>query len=213
MALGAHWEWRGFGRGSPELRDSFESLEELFPPLHVVDRYIWIPGSNVNVKLRKGIQDGLKFKRLLGTDGDLERWLEDPAELYDFPLEAAAWEKLGVELHAVGLDPPRVPPGPSDLQATLECLETVDERITIVEVHKDRRARLFRGPQGPVAVEWTRITQPETVLSVGIESWTEAAVGAIRQVILDLRLEAEAIRPMSYLAATGIWARGGLISG
>jgi hypothetical protein len=213
MALGAHWEWRGFGRGSPGLRDSFESLEELFPPLHLVDRYIWIPGSSVNVKLRKGIQDGLKFKRLLGTDGDLEQWLEDPAELYDFPLEPAAWEKLGAELRAVGLDPPSVPPEPSDLQTTLECLETVDERITIVEVHKHRRARLFRGPHGPVAVEWAQITRPETVTSVGIESWTEAAVEAIRQVILDLRLEVEAIQPMNYLAATGIWAGGGVIGG
>ena len=211
--LGAHWEWRGFGRGSPELRDSFESLEEMFPPQHVVDRYIWIPGSSVNIKLRTGVQDGLKFKRLLETDGDLEQWLEDPSELYEFPLEAAAWEKLGAELHGVGLHPPRVPSEPSDLPTTLECLATVDERITIVEVHKNRQARLWRGPLGPVLVEWAQITRPETVLSIGIESWTEAAVGAIKQIILDLRLEGEAIRPMSYLAATEIWARGDGIEG
>jgi hypothetical protein len=213
VALGAHWEWRGFGRASPELRARFESLERLFPPQEVVDRYIWIPRSTVNIKLRVGVQEGLKFKRLLRKDGDLELWLEDPGELYEFPLQATAWESLGAELERAGLSAPSIPDRPSGLRTALEHLKTVDERITIVEVHKNRRAGLWRGPGGAVLVEWSRITRPETVFSLGLESWDAAHGrashrGAIRQAILNLHLDAEGLEAMSYLAATEIWAGG-----
>jgi hypothetical protein len=209
--LGTHWEWRGFGRASPELRDRFESLERLFPPQEVVDRYIWVPGSTVNIKLRMGVQDGLKFKRLLQRDGELDQWLEDPSELYEFPLQAAAWEMFGAELERAGLSAPGIPDRPSDLATTLEHLKTVHEQITVVEVHKIRRAKLWRGPGGAVLVEWARITRPETVASLGLESWDAAhddPATAIRQAMLELHVDEEDLDAMSYLAATEIWARG-----
>ena len=62
-------------------------------------------------------------------------------------------------------------------------------------------------------VEWARIARPETVFSLGLESWDAAhgpasPRGVIRQAVQDLHLDAEELEAMSYLAATGIWARG-----
>jgi hypothetical protein len=219
MALGVHWEWRGFGQGSERLLETIGGLEDLFPPQNVVDRYLWIPRLTVNVKLRSGVQDGLKFKRLLARADELELWQEDPDELYDFPLDSAAWERLASELRKVGLTLAGGPEQPTDLSATLDHLRILDERIAVVEVHKERRAWLWPGPPGAVKVEGARITSPEEVLSIGLESWgedekPEEAIGgqaALAAAILELRLGAGALRPLSYLDATEIWARGGSV--
>jgi hypothetical protein len=216
MALGVHWEWRGFGEGSERLADTIGGLEDLFPPQEVVDRYLWIPRLTVNVKLRSGVQDGLKFKRLLARANELELWHEDPEELYDFPLDHAAWERLASELRKVGLTLEVSPEEPTDLPATLDHLRAVDERITVVEVRKNRQAWLWPGPPGAVKVELATITSPEDVLSVGLENWgdekepEEASGGqaALLAARLELGLENESLRPLSYLDATEIWARG-----
>jgi len=84
MAFGKHWEWRGFGSPPPATLRTVESLPLKFPDLQAVtDLYLWVPGSPINVKLR--MRD-LKFKRLLEVSGEFERWLEDEAENYPFPL-------------------------------------------------------------------------------------------------------------------------------
>lgn len=216
MALGVHWEWRAFGEGSDRLLDALGGLEELFPRQEVIDRYLWIPRLTVNVKLRSGVQEGLKFKRLLARRGELELWHEDPDELYDFPLGHAAWERLASELRKVGLTLRAHPGEATDLCATLDHLKGLDERITVVAVHKDRRAWLLPGRGGGVKVELATITSPERVLSVGLENWKDdrepgdaaggrAPVTAAR---VELGLEHESLRPLSYLDATEIWARG-----
>lgn len=220
MALGVHWEWRGFGEASERLVGALGDLEDLFPRQEVVDRYLWIPRLTVNVKLRSGVQDGLKFKRLLARSEELELWHEDPGELYDFPLARAAWERLASELRKVGLTLRASPEEPTDLSATLEYLRTLDERITVVEVRKERQAWAWPGPPGAVKVELAKITAPEHVLSVGLESWADekdpveaggeqASLLAAR---LGLGLEDESLRPLSYLDATEIWARGGSVT-
>lgn len=216
MALGVHWEWRGFGAEPERVLESIAGLEDLFPRQEVVDRYLWIPRLTVNVKLRSGVQDGLKFKRLLARAGELELWHEDPDELYGFPLDAGAWERLASELRKVGLTLRRVPEHPTDLSETLDHLRTLDERIAVVEVHKERRAWLWSGPPGAVKVEVATISSPEEVLSIGLENWgddqePEDASGgqvALSAAILELGLGAGALRPLSYLDATEIWARG-----
>jgi hypothetical protein len=216
MALGVHWEWRGFGQGSERLLEAIGGLEDLFPLQDVVDRYLWIPRLTVNVKLRSGVQDGLKFKRLLARARELELWHEDPDELYDFPLDSTAWERLASELRKVGLTLSGGPGQPTDLSATLDHLRTLDERIAVVEVHKTRQAWLWPGPPGTVKVEVATITSPEDVLSIGLENWgdeeepEEASAGqaALSAAILELDLGAETLRLLSYLDATEIWARG-----
>lgn len=219
MALGVHWEWRGFGAGSERLADTIGDLAVLFPRQEVVDRYLWIPRLTVNVKLRSGIQDGLKFKRLLARADELELWQEDPDELYAFPLGHAAWERLASELRKVGLTLRPRTDEPTDLSATLDRLRALDERITVVEVRKSRRAWVWPGPPGAVKVELARITTPEDVVSVGLENWAvdeepeEAAGGqaALQEARLALGLEHESLRPLSYLDATEIWARAGSV--
>lgn len=216
MALGVHWEWRGFGRGSEKLLETIGGLEDLFPRQEVVDRYLWIPRLTVNVKLRSGIQDGLKFKRLLAKAGELELWHEDPDELYDFPLDPRAWDRLASELRKAGLTLRIVPEEPTDLSATLDHLRALDERIAVVEVHKDRQAWLWPGPPGAVKVELATITTPEDVLSIGLEDWSDelepkesrAGQTPLSSAIRELGLGDEALRPLSYLDATEIWARG-----
>ena len=216
MALGVHWEWRGFGRGSERLLEVVRGLEDLFPPQKIVDRYLWIPRLTVNVKLRSGVQDGLKFKRLLARAGELELWHEDPHEMYDFPLDSGAWERLASELRKVGLTLQSGPEQPSDLAAALVHLKALDERIAVVEVHKDRQAWLWPGPPGAVKIELAMITSPEEVLSIGLENWSdeqepeEASGGqaALLTALLELGLKDESLRPLSYLDATEIWARG-----
>lgn len=220
MATGVHWEWRGFGKGSERLLDAIRRLEDLFTRQKVVDRYLWIPRLTVNVKLRSGVQDGLKFKRLLARVEELELWHEDPEELYDFPLGPAAWDRLTSELRKAGLNLQSLPEEPTDLLVTLGHLRALDERITIVEVRKERQAWLWPGPPGAVKVELASITSPEEVLSIGLENWglseepDEANRGqkALLAARLELGLESEALRALSYLDATEIWARGDTVS-
>ena len=83
MADGTHWEWRGFGHAEEGFRREFERLPLKYstPWEETTDEYVWFPGGSINVKLRSGgSQEGLKLKRFLETSGDLELWLEDPAE-------------------------------------------------------------------------------------------------------------------------------------
>jgi hypothetical protein len=60
------------------------------------DEYIWIPDSTINVKLRTGgSEQGLKLKRFVRREKDLELWFENPLELYPFDrLDAATLMKL-----------------------------------------------------------------------------------------------------------------------
>ena len=88
MAFGKHWEWRGFGDLSPQRLARVRQLPLLFErSQEVVDRYLWAPGCELNVKLRFG---DFKIKRLISRAGrGVEEWLEDPAENHSFPIAAS----------------------------------------------------------------------------------------------------------------------------
>src|SRR5215813_4873427 len=97
MAYGLHWEWRGFGTLTTDVRAQIEKLEAEFDaPERVTDEYLRIPGSRINVKLRSKGNGSLKFKRVRVTDGatGLELWEEKPEEEYAFPISSKAQSEL-----------------------------------------------------------------------------------------------------------------------
>ena len=201
MALGTHWEWRGFGILSDAFRGRFESLEDLFPSQSIVDEYIWVPDLPINLKLRRGTggQDGLKFKRPGGTTGDLEEWHEDPSEIHDFPLSTEAWESLGREFADVSIILPPFPEEPLDRNLTLDTLRRSDSNIRVVTVTKARVTKFWSGRAGHVRVELTEISSPEEITCLGLESSAgaggeladEAARSAIRSAIAALDIGSE----------------------
>ena len=219
MALGTHWEWRGFGVLSDAFRRRFESLEDLFPSRSIVDEYVWVPHLSINLKLRRGTggQDGLKFKRPGRTTGDLEEWREDPSEIYDFPLSTEAWESLERELADVGIILPPFPEEPLDRDLTLDYLKRSDSNIRVVTVTKARVTKLWSGREGDVRVDVTEISSPEEVTCLGLESSAgeggaladEVARSALRSARTALGINREILEVMNYLQALNRWVRVG----
>jgi hypothetical protein len=60
MAFGVHWEWRGFGSVSDAFFGRYGNLAYEFGPQKIEDIYIWVPGLEVNLKIREGEEGGLK---------------------------------------------------------------------------------------------------------------------------------------------------------
>lgn len=219
MALGTHWEWRGFGALSDAFRRRFDLLEDLFASQSIVDEYIWVPDLPINLKLRRGTagQDGLKLKRPGRTAGDLEEWHEDPGEIYDFPLSTEAWGSLRHELAAVSVVLPPFPEEPLDRDLTLVTLRGSDSNIRVVTVTKARLTKLWSGREGDVRVEVTEISSPEEVTSLGLESWagegSELADGVARSALRSARtalgIDRESLEVMNYLQALDRWVRAG----
>ena len=217
MALGTHWEWRGFGVLSDAFRRRFESLEDLFPSRSIVDEYVWVPHLSINLKLRRGTggQDGLKFKRPGRTTGDLEEWREDPSEIYDFPLSTEAWESLERELADVGIILPPFPEEPLDRDLTLDYLKRSDSNIRVVTVTKARVTKLWSGREGDVRVDVTEISSPEEVTCLGLESSAGEGGGladgvarsALRSARTVLGIDRESLEVMNYLQALNRWVR------
>ncbi|MEE8148166.1 MAG: hypothetical protein V3T24_11215 [Longimicrobiales bacterium] len=217
MALGTHWEWRGFGIFSDAFRRRFECLEDLFPSQSIVDEYIWVPDLPINLKLRRGTggQDGLKFKRPGRTIGDLEEWHEDPSEIHDFPLSTEAWESLRREFADVSIILPPFPDEPLDRDLTFDTLRRSDSNIRVVAVTKARVTKLWSGPEGDVRVEVTEISSPEEVTCLGLESSAgeggepadEVARSALRSARTVLGIDREGLEVMNYLQALNRWVR------
>ena len=217
MALGMHWEWRGFGVLSDAFRRRFDSLEDLFPSQSIVDEYIWVPDLPINLKLRRGTggQDGLKFKRPGRTRGDLEEWHEDPSEIYDFPLSAEAWESLRREFADVSIILLPFPQEPLDRDLTFDILRRSDSNIRIVAVTKARVTKLWSGREGDVRVDVTEISSPEEVTCLGLESSAgegseladEVARSALRSASTVLGINGESLEVMNYLQALNRWVR------
>jgi hypothetical protein len=207
MAIGDHWEWRGFGSLTAGVRARIEALPLKFPePQAITDEYFWLPGVRINVKLRReGAVESLKFKRLIESDG-LERWREDAAETHPFPLEPRVLAKLLAEL---GLEPHEPPAGVPDAAAALLALRRLAPAVARVAVEKKRWQREWagggpRGGRGGVIVEIAEVFSPERITSVGIEDEAREAVEAARSA---LGLPG-GLRTLSYLDALGLWARG-----
>ncbi len=217
MALGTHWEWRGFGALSDAFRRRFKPLEDLFPSQNIVDEYIWVPDLSINLKLRRGTggQDGLKFKRPGRTSGDLEEWHEDPSEIYDFPLNTEAWESLRREFADVSIILPPFPEKPLDRDLTFDTLSRSDSNIRVVAVTKARVTKLWSGPEGDVRVEVTEISSPKEVTCLGLESSAgeggepadEVARSALRSARTVLGINGESLEVMNYLQALNGWVR------
>ena len=211
MAIGEHWEWRGFGSLSPGVRSRIEALPLKFPePQRITDEYFWLPGVRINVKLRReGDIESLKFKRLLEESRGIEKWHEDVAETYAFPL---APEVVGKLFRELGVPPPEPPAPARDAAEALLALRRLAPSVARVVVDKVRWQREWRGA-GPgggrrrVIIEVAEISHPERITSVGVEDETGEAVEAARA---DLGLPA-GLRTLSYLDALGVWAGGGRI--
>lgn len=219
MAAGTHWEWRGFGVVSSSFADRYAKLESPFSPQDVEDLYLWIPRLEVNAKFRKGAEGGLKFKRLKSRDGGLEQWHENPEELFDFPLEKAGWDTLATMLAGVNVTLAPYPSEPPSRMVTLASLEESGCRSVLVR--KRREGRLWRGPNGKVKVEWACISQPQTTISIGLETWDEDSNGEgfsddqaredILSAIEELCLDEEPLKVMNYMDAVAAWASGGIL--
>ena len=219
MALGLHWEWRGFGAVSRDFLRHFHTLGHLFTPPDVEDVYLWARGFKVNVKVRDIPEEPLKFKRLRNRDGDLEQWAEDPGDIFSFPLNEAGWRALGEALATVDLVLGPCPSGGADVHTTLARLRAAGVRT--VRVNKRRESGLWQGPHGRVRVERATIHSPQTITSIGLETWGGAPEGSglpdreakedIWAAIEALGLKDERLRAMNYLDAVAVWASGGEI--
>lgn len=210
MPTGIHWEWRAFGEVSPRFTQKFSSLPVFFEPHTVKDEYLWIPGLEVNAKFRTGAEGGLKFKRLKQKENELEKWEENPAEIFDFPLEPQAWKTLSGSLQPAGITLPAYPakpPGRAELKKILE-----DAGCAIITVMKERETRRWND----VLVEKAVITEPQRVISVGLENLPEEhasltdeeAQNAILSAIEYFHLADETLAVMNYMEAVRIWGEG-----
>jgi hypothetical protein len=214
MAEGIHWEWRGFGGVSARFVRLYSGLPDLFDSQTVEDLYLWIPGLEVNAKFRTGAEGGLKFKRIKKIDGDLEKWFENPEELFDFPLSERAWGALSQMLKTVNLTLPKAPDGAISRQRAEKLLREAGCRPLLVK--KNREAKSWQGPNGAVKVEWACISEPESIVSIGLENWVnegseelndETAKADLSSAIEFMGLKSEPLRIMNYMEAVEMWAR------
>jgi hypothetical protein len=219
MALGTHWEWRGFGAVSGAFARLYCDLEPCYGTQTVEDIYLWIPGMQVNAKFRTGVQDGLKFKRIENTDDDLEQWTERPDELFEFPLDSQGWNTLKEVLANAGLRLPDYPLKAPDQTQSLVYLKEVGCRA--ITVRKIRESKIWQRAGGRVMVEWACITAPQPCISIGLETMEtenksqnfldDDLKNRLKNAIQDLALKKEALRIINYMDAVGIWASGKFI--
>jgi len=203
VAFGIHWEWRGFGDLPPAIKSSLERLPLKFPAAQdVTDEYLWVPGRKVNVKLR--FRD-LKFKRLLGSEDGLERWLEDEEENYPFPLSTSLLGKL---LGTLGVEGPRGTQGPLDREGLMRVLGSAIPPVRVVTVEKLRWQRQWGTDEGGgVILELAEIRSPEPIASVALEHPDKERVAEALRILGLVPL----LKPLSYVEAVDIWARGGRV--
>jgi hypothetical protein len=219
MALGTHWEWRGFGAVSGEFARRYSALEPQYPPQSVTDDYLWVSGLEVNVKVRNIPTEPFKFKRLQAKDGELEQWAENPEDIFRFPLDRSGWDALAGMLATVNVMLGPYPSEKADVETTLTRLKEAGARI--VTVTKRRESRLCQGPHGKVLVEWTCISSPQAIISIGLETWDEGPGGQglsdqqakedILAAIRELGLRNEPLRVLNYVGAVTVWASGGKV--
>jgi hypothetical protein len=216
MATGIHWEWRAFGVAPSDFAQRYGELEALFPPKDFEDVYLWAPGLRVNVKVRDYAREPFKFKRLRGKHGNLEQWSENREDIFEFPLKEAAWDALGGVFAEFNVALGPYPSKGADRETVLTRLKAAGAQT--VEVSKRRQSRLWTGPHGAVIVEWARISAPQVVDSIGLETWEGDQGGeglSDEQAQEDIVAALEALglpgplKPMNYLDALAVWASGG----
>ena len=222
MATGLHWEWRGFGRLDEETRRKIEALPSAYPKspdgVEFRDRYLWVPDCLINIKLRRGIQSGLKFKRLVDKKGTLELWLEDPNELYPLPIEPAVVEKLAAELGiALKESPTNAVREESELLSLLrQSVPPVREVLVVKRRKTFVRELAVLNRTVRVLVEIADILEPEETVSVSVEETQGLQTGASPDRITAARYLVSTIRDelgllgslktKNYLQALAEWA-------
>lgn len=216
MAYGLHWEWRGFGELSQEVRSRVDKLKPLHSsPGKVVDRYLWFPACNINVKLRSfGGGETLKFKRLVERDDhlQLQLWMEKAEEDYVFPLARKGVEELSrairVDLSAEG-----------DLASSselLSVLQAATDEVQIVTVEKTRRSYVWISEDSAVLIDLVDVSSPEHTLTIGLEDLVGLNEFSSREKVIAARDTVAAARvdiglpggleTSSYLEALTRWA-------
>lgn len=221
MALGRHWEWRGFGCVSDDFLKRWATFDYALEEgkwHDVVDWYVWVPGYGTNVKLRSGLATGdcLKFKRLQARWNQLQLWNEDADDIYSFPRKSEDIVSLAKELN-VKL-PDRLKKT-VHFQEALELFQNATPAVQIIEVKKHRQPRMYKGANAFVLIEVAKITDPEEIKSVCVESTVELAKWAgpkelaeardsVKAAVEDLGLEQEKLVSMNYLDALKVWSKG-----
>ena len=224
MAIGRHWEWRGFGSLSAAFRERFESLRHAqtdHKPFDLVDYYLWVPGYGVNAKLRSGLATGdcLKLKRLRARWSQLQLWHEDPEDIYNLPLGPADLSWLADELH---IKLPANDRGARDFDEALDVLTTATPAVQVIEVHKQRDVRVWEDAKSKVIVEIAELTKPEVISSLCLESTIElnelsrpqelsAARDSVQRAVDDLGVSHESLQSLNYVDALTIWSTGELL--
>jgi hypothetical protein len=219
MALGLHWEWRGFGAVSGAFAQRYGNLDAFLAPQSIEDTYLWIPGIAVNAKFRKGVEGGLKLKRRKRKDHSLEQWFENPAELFDFPLNTTSWSALQTELAEAGLEITNDLLPAANRPSVLRYLQKMGCRT--VNVRKQRESKIWQGSSGKIKVEWTGITMPQICISIGLETVPSDSAGGsfsddrqkklLYKAIQELGVEKEPLKVMNYMDAVNIWVVGKFI--
>ena len=221
MALGRHWEWRGFGTISAALRQRWSSFDHALQEhgwFDVVDRYLWVPGYGMNAKMRSGppIGDCLKFKRLRARWNWLQLWHEDPEDVHRFPLKWSDLVWLAKELH---ISLPKKRQAVVGFDDAIAIFQEARPPVQIIEVRKHRQARIWRNDAVEVLVEIAEISQPEPISSLCLESTLEltqwsgpeqmtAARDSVQQAVDALGIHQERLQSMNYLDALTIWSKG-----
>ena len=221
MATGLHWEWRGFGRLDEETRRKIEALPSAYPRspdgVEFQDRYLWVPDCLINIKLRRGIQSGLKFKRLVDKKGTLDLWLADPNELSPLPIEPAVVEKLAADLGiALKASPTNAVREESELLSLLgQSVPPVREVLVVKRRKTFVRELAVLNRTVRVLVEIADILEPEETVSVSVEETQGLQTGtspdqitAARYLVSTIRDELGllgSLKTKNYLQALAEW--------
>lgn len=226
MSEGTHWEWRGFGTLTQHSREAFERRPLKFAkgPAwdETKDEYIWIPGSEINVKLRTGgVEQGLKLKRFVRRENDLELWFENPAELFLFNhLDAATLTKLA---NILDLKFGKIPNPPLTAAQVLEIFRQGSPKPLVVTVHKRRQTRLHSHTVQieqafikAVTIDDASVALGRALSSVAVENVEDLTPSSPDQVngardeidaaVTSLELRGAGFEEKNYLRAIAQWA-------
>ena len=193
------WEWRGFGRpvdtralGSPKL-----------PEQTLVDEYLDICNSAINIKIRSMEFELIKVKRLEHRCGQhaTELWTISSRDVFVFPLYR---ERDGALLRLVGPGAwPKIVP---DAKSFVELARMQGARTVRVEKRRCRYDFLSYGSL--IAVEVATVTSPIHITSVSLEVEGDIAdAHDVCRSLLEARgeLALTGLERLSYAEAIARW--------
>lgn len=166
MAAGKHWEYRAFGKLPSEIRMAIEQFDKKFDEgKRIADEYLWRPGCKANIKIR---ENGLKFKKWIKQVEDgFKLWLEDPAEIFLFPLDSKAIDLLEKSLNTKV--PPKLRKGCDSPLQLKDALDSCEPSIQLITIEKFRTQYKYPAVESEVLVEIADILSPVKLESICIE--------------------------------------------